>query len=163
MHACDLVKLALTSTQSMLEQILGDLSDADLTVHPVPGANNIAWQLGHLIACEALLARMLPAAEYPTLPQSLQAQADGKTSKTVPPGGYLKKADYLDWSKRVRAATLATVDKLTDADLDKPTPGDWAAWAPNLGALLLLTANHTLMHAGQFSVTRRALNKPVVF
>jgi hypothetical protein len=55
------------------------------------------------------------------------------------------------------------VEKLTDADLDKPTPGDWAQWAPNLGALLVLTANHTLMHAGQFSVTRRALNKPVVF
>ena len=29
-------------------------------------------------------------------------------------------------------------------------------------ALLVLTANHTLMHAGQFSVVRRALNKPVV-
>jgi len=29
--------------------------------------------------------------------------------------------------------------------------------------LLILTANHTLMHGGQFTVTRRALNKPVVF
>ena len=41
--------------------------------------------------------------------------------------------------------------------------GDFAKWAPTIGALLLLTANHTLMHAGQFTVVRRALNKPVLF
>ena len=27
----------------------------------------------------------------------------------------------------------------------------------------LLMANHTLMHAGQFTVVRRALNKPILF
>ena len=30
-------------------------------------------------------------------------------------------------------------------------------------SLLLLAANHTLMHGGQFTVVRRALGKPVVF
>ena len=32
-----------------------------------------------------------------------------------------------------------------------------------LGAMLILIGNHTLMHAGQFTVVRRALNKPVLF
>ena len=35
--------------------------------------------------------------------------------------------------------------------------------APTLGALLLLQSNHTLMHAGQFTVVRRKLGKPVLF
>jgi len=29
--------------------------------------------------------------------------------------------------------------------------------------LLVLTANHTLMHGGQFTVLRRKLGKPVLF
>jgi hypothetical protein len=162
MKACEVIKLSLKSTQSVLQQFLSDLSDQDLLVHPVPNANNIAWQLGHLIAAEAMLGKMVPGATYPTIPDSLQSQLDGKTSKTPPPGGYLKKAEYLDWFNKIRAATIANVERLTDADLDKPTPGDWAKWAPTIGDLLMLTSNHTLMHAGQFSVTRRALNKPVV-
>jgi len=35
--------------------------------------------------------------------------------------------------------------------------------APTLGALILLQSNHTLMHAGQFTVVRRKLGKPVLF
>jgi hypothetical protein len=51
---------------------------------------------------------------------------------------------------------------MSDADLDKPTAGDMAKYAPTLGGLFLLQANHTLMHAGQFTVVRRKLGKPVV-
>jgi hypothetical protein len=38
-----------------------------------------------------------------------------------------------------------------------------AKFAPRLGDLFQLVANHTLMHAGQFSVVRRKLGKPVLF
>jgi hypothetical protein len=38
-----------------------------------------------------------------------------------------------------------------------------AKFAPTVGAMLLLNANHVLMHAGQFSVVRRKLGKPVLF
>jgi hypothetical protein len=162
-NAKEVIKISLQSTGDMLTQFLGDLSDDDVLVRPVPAANNIAWQVGHLIAIEAMLRDMLPGATYPEVPAGLNACADGKTAKTAPPGGYLKKAEYVDWFKKVRSATIANVDRLSEADLDKPTPGDFAAWAPTLGALLVLTANHTLMHGGQFSVVRRALNKPVLF
>jgi hypothetical protein len=163
MKATDTIKTALTSTQQMLQQYLSDLSDADLLIRPVPNANHIAWQLGHLIASEVMLGAMVPGASYPELPAELKSQADGKSAQAPPAGGYLKKAEYLDWFNKVRGATIATVERMSDADLDKPTPPDWASWAPNLGALLLLTANHTLMHAGQFSVVRRSLGKPVLF
>jgi hypothetical protein len=163
MNARDVINNNLKATQGMLQQFLSDLSDEDLLVRPVPAANHIAWQLGHLIASEVMIGEMMPGAKYPELPASLKSQMSGKTAKETPPGGFLKKAEYLDWFNKVRAATIAGVERLSDADLDKPTPPDWAAWAPNLGALLVLTGNHTLMHAGQFSVVRRALNKPVLF
>ena len=44
------LQLALVSTQGMVPMYLGDLSDADLLVRPVPGANHIAWQIGHVIS-----------------------------------------------------------------------------------------------------------------
>ena len=49
------------------------------------------------------------------------------------------------------------------ADLAKANTGGMAKWAPTVASLVLLICNHTLMHAGQFSVTRRALGKPVLF
>ena len=80
-----------------------------------------------------------------------------------PPRGFATKAAYVDLFNRVRDATLAAVEKLNDADFDKPTTGNMAKFAPNVGALLQLAANHTLMHAGQFTVVRRKLGKPVLF
>ncbi len=38
-----------------------------------------------------------------------------------------------------------------------------ARFAPTVGHLLLMLSNHDLMHAGQFSVLRRKLGKPVLF
>jgi hypothetical protein len=164
MQAKELAKIALASTQEMLPMYLGDLSDADLLVRPVPSANHIAWQLGHLIGSEKqLLVEVLPGVKYPDLPPTIMSQANDNTGKATPAGGNLTKKEYIDWFTKVRKATLAAVDKLSDSDLDKPTTGPMAKFAPNLGAFLIMVANHTLMHAGQFTVVRRALNKPVVF
>jgi DinB superfamily len=163
MNAKDVIKTTLKSTGDMLTMFLADLSDEDLLVRPAPSANHIAWQLGHLIAAEAAMGGIIPGATYPELPAHLKSQMDGKSSKTPPPGGYLKKAEYVDWFNKIRSATIANVDRLSDADLDKATPGEFAKWAPTVGVLLVLTGSHTLMHAGQFSVVRRLLNKPVLF
>jgi hypothetical protein len=157
------IKSALHSTMGMYSMYLSDLSDADLLVRPVPAANHTAWQLGHLIASEASMAGILPGAAYPSLPPGFKEQHDKATAAVEPPKGFLKKDEYLRLFGQVREITLAAVDKLTDADLDKPTMGMMAKWAPTLGALLLLTSNHVLMHLGQVTTVRRKLGKPVLF
>ncbi len=164
MRTKDAVNLALRSAQETMQMLLGDMSDKDMAVRPVPGANNIAWQLAHLATAEKyLLGDQLPGATYPEIPASIASLGNERTGKVDPPEGYLPKAKYLECFGQLRAATMAAVDKLADADFDKPITGSMAKFAPTLGALLILTANHTLMHGGQFTVVRRALNKPVVF
>jgi uncharacterized damage-inducible protein DinB len=79
------------------------------------------------------------------------------------PDGFATKAEYAKRFNDVRNATVAAVGQLSDTDLDRPTQGQMAPFAPKLGNLLILVANHTLMHAGQFSVLRRKLGKPVLF
>ena len=49
------IKAALEATQATLHWYVGDFTDADLLVRPVPNANHIAWQLGHLIDSERML------------------------------------------------------------------------------------------------------------
>jgi hypothetical protein len=164
MKASQILDTALNSTQFLTAQYLGDLSDADLLVRPVPGANHIAWQLGHLITSEVNLVRsQLPNAAYPELPAGFAEQHKQEMATQESPKGFLGKQQYIDLFNRVREATKAVVSKLSDADLDRPSTGNMAQFAPTLGAFLLLVANHTMMHSGQFSVVRRKLGKPVLF
>lgn len=163
MLAKDVAKKALSSTHDLLKMYLADLSDKDILTRPVPSANHTAWQLAHLCSAEVMLGSVLPGVKYPEMPPDVAALGNERTGKEDPPQGYLTKAQYLDCFDQMRSATIAALDKLSDADLDKANEGPMAKFAPNLGDLLILMANHTLMHAGQFTVVRRALNKPVVF
>jgi uncharacterized damage-inducible protein DinB len=163
MTSRDAIRAALASTQDILKMYLSDLSDADLLVRPVPNANHIAWQIGHLISAERGICRILPGVAYSELPSGWEEQHDKNTAAQEPPRGFATKAAYLDLFDKTRGATLAALDKMSDADLDRPTEGNMAKFAPTLGALLVLTANHTMMHAGQFTVVRRKLGKPVLF
>ena len=45
----------LSSSEYLVNGYLADLQSSDLLVRPTPGANHIAWQLGHLIASERYL------------------------------------------------------------------------------------------------------------
>ena len=164
MTAKDVMKSALTSTQHMLGMFVADLSDADFLVRPVPTANHIAWQIGHLIKSELQFITVAGGPEAcPKMPDGFGDQHNKQTASQDPPKGFLTKAQYLELFTKTREAALATLAKMSDADLDKPTAGDMAKFAPTMGSLFLLMANHTMMHVGQFTVVRRKLGKPVLF
>jgi hypothetical protein len=162
MKSTEAIATAFKGTSKILNWYLSDLSDADILVRPVPNANHIAWQLGHVISGEPHLVNMgIPDAKYPELPAGFDEKYTKETASSD--SGFLTKGQYLDLFHKVREATLAVVARLSDADLDKPVTGRMAEFAPTVGALLMLTANHTMMHAGQFTVVRRKLGKPVLF
>jgi hypothetical protein len=164
MNTKDMLRSTLDFNHSVVTGLLADLSDADLLVRPVPGANCIAWQLGHLIASEAsMVGKNVPGAAVPELPAGFDNRHNNEASKADPPKGFESKAEYLKLWDKVRAATKAALDKVSDADLDKPVTSDLKRLAPTVAAVFLLAANHELMHSGQFSVVRRKLNRPVLF
>ncbi len=162
MNAKDAIRTALQSSSGILNMYLSDLSDADLLVRPVPNANHIAWQLGHLIAAEQQLGSAIPGAKLIELPAGFAEKHTPATAAVDPPTGFATKAEYLNLFTKRREATLATLAGMSEATLDQPTPGPMAQYAPTFGALLLLVSNHDLMHAGQFTVVRRKLGKPVL-
>jgi hypothetical protein len=163
MNGASAIQTALKATQSVLNMYLGDFTDADLFVRPVPTANHAAWQIGNVIAGDAMLVKsQLPDAAYPELPAGFAETHGPEGAKKDGPDGFLTKAEYLSLFDAVRAATIAAVGGLSDADLDRPVTGDMAQYAPTLGHLFLMLSDHTLMHAGQFTVIRRLLGKPVL-
>ncbi len=158
------IKASLEATKGNLTWYISDFSDADLLVRPVPGANHAAWQIGNVIGGDYYLVKTeFPDAVYPELPPGFLEQHGSKGAADDAPEKFLTKAEYLKLFAEVRAATIAALEKLSEADLDRPTSEKMRSWTPTLGHLFLMASHHTLMHSGQFTVIRRKLGKPVLF
>jgi hypothetical protein len=160
----DAVARTTIRSHELIPFLLSDLSDADLLVRPVLGANHIAWQLGHLIIqeCHSIGSQLL-GVRYPELPPGFEEQHGDGTASVDPPCGFLSKAEYLDLGARTLEATLDTLARLSDADLDMPTKGDASKLAPTLGDLFLSISGNIGIHQGQFIIVRRKLGKPVLY
>ncbi len=161
MTATDVIKNTIAMCHEVLTAYVGDLSDAELLVRSVPQANHIAWQLGHLVASEQ---DMLTKAgfEMPKLPDGFVESHTPETSKSDTAAKFRKKDEYLRLMEQQRAATLAALDALPDASLDKPAPESMREYAPTIGAVFNMIGLHEMMHAAQFVPVRRKLGKPVL-
>lgn len=169
MNGVEVIQVALEETRSNLLWFLSDFSDADMFVRPHPVANHAAWQVGNVIVGDVfMVGEEIPGAQFPVLPVGFRELHGTETPhEGFPPrdgpDGFLSKAELLSLFETVRAATIAVVGRLTDADLDRPCCGSMASFAPTIGHLLILVSNHTLMHGGQIQVIRRVLRKPILF
>ena len=161
MTAKDVIRHSMGLSRSVLTQYLADLTDEDLMVRPVPGANHIAWQLGHLIICENGLNEI--GYPMPALPEGFAESYTKETAGSDDPAKFHKKAQYIELLEQQRAAALAHLEALPDADLDKPGPEEARAYAPTVGAVFNTLGLHDMMHASQFTVVRRRLGKPPLF
>jgi hypothetical protein len=139
-----------------------DLTDAELLVRSAPGANHIAWQLGHAIGGVRELLVAL-GRDAPALPDGFGAAYTRETAASDDPAKFAAKAEYLALMERMKAASLAAVDATADSELDAPGPEEMRVYAPTVGAVLMMLGSHWLMHAGQFVPIRRKLGKPPLF
>lgn len=162
MNTKEAIRGAMSFGHTVLKAYIGDLSDAELLNRPGPGCNHLAWQLGHLIESErGLLESIAPGAGI-ELPADFVAQRAKENAESNDPAKFYGKQQYLDLLDKVRAATLAALDKTSDADFDQPGPERFRKFFPTVGSVYLLIAAHPLMHAGQFVPVRRALGKPII-
>ncbi len=163
MNAIETLNFSLRFSQGVLMGALSDISESDLNTRAVPGSNRLNWQLGHLITSEREILGGIGCA-YPELPAGFSedhANKPEKTSNDLPMRWTVN--DYKTLIEETRAASIAGLAKLSEADLDAPSGGNLASMAPKIGNLFELAAQHFLMHSGQVSVIRRKLGKPVLF
>lgn len=162
MKAQDVLKASLKTTQMIFHSYVNDLTDAELLERPGPGCNHLAWQLGHLISSNSSILNTIAPGAAPTLPAGFDDQHSKAMATSQDYSGFLTKEQYLELFRKLDEATLATFDRLTEDDLDKPSPENWRGKFPTLGSLAVLLASHTMMHVGQWVPIRRRLQKPVL-
>jgi hypothetical protein len=157
-----IIKHGIEMAQQVLTAYVSDLTDAELMMRPAPGANHVAWQLGHLVASDH---GMLAAAgcPVPDLPDGFVETYTKETAGVDDPGRFHTKAEYMDLLATRCAAALEALDAASDEDLDQPAPESMREYAPTMGTLFNLIGMHTFMHGAQFVVLRRKLGKPVLF
>jgi hypothetical protein len=163
MNAVEALKQSMIMPEQVCNGYLQDMTDAELLVRPVEGANHIAWQLGHLIKSEHSMIEAICPGSMPPLPPGFEEKYTKQTAESNNPRDFLTKAEYLKLAQEQRAATKAVLSKLTDADLDKPVPEPLQRISKTVAGIFSMQPTHWMMHAGQWAVTRRRLGRRPLF
>jgi uncharacterized damage-inducible protein DinB len=161
MSAKDIIRHSMSMSDSIINAYLGDLSDAELRIRPIEGMNTIAWQLGHLIGSERYFVEQIKPGASPPLPADFDEGHGRNAFSQDDPSKLYSREKYQELWKAQRAATLAVLDSLSEADLDRKDE-KFPPFAPTAGELLNMCGAHPIMHCGQFVAVRRKLGKPVV-
>jgi hypothetical protein len=153
---------SLQLSLSMLTSATADLTDADLMVRPVPGANHANWQIGHLLSVENQLAGAV-GASVPTLPAGFAERYAKPAAAHDDPAAFLPKATLISLLEQTHAAIIAWVNAATPEQMAAPAPAPVQRLAPTVIDMMTLFTSHLAMHLGQIQVLRRKLAKPVLF
>lgn len=152
----------LRMARNVTEALLSDLTDADLLVRPLPTANHIAWQLGHLITAEHGLVSKVTDQVKRAYPEGWEEKYNKQAASIDDAGHFETKQRYLELLGAQRQATLDAFQAIPPEQLDQPGPESLRRVVKTVGELFLFQAHHELMHAGQYTCTRRKLGKPVL-
>src|ERR1043165_7427431 len=120
MNAKDAARSIMNTADFMVESYLSDITPQEMLVRPAPGANHLAWQLGHLISAETRLVEAAAPGSMPTLPEGFAERHSKATAASNTPAVFLKKEEYLKLAKSPRAASWKSHKNISEAALEKP-------------------------------------------
>lgn len=163
MHARQALRIGIDSGLQLSQSYLADLTDDELLVRPVPGANHIAWQLGHLIVNEHEMIEAACPGSMPALPDGFAEKYTPETAGLDAREAFHPKSVYMNAIEVQRSGTLQALEKLTDEDLDKPAPEKYRNFLKTVGELFAIQGTHWMMHGGQWAVIRRKLGRKPLF
>ena len=157
------IKSALEMANMISMTYLEDLTDAEMMHRPAPGCNHIKWQIGHLISSEHRAISDCYSECMPKLPDGFIDRYTKQTSSDDDPASFDSKETLLKLYQQQRAATLAQLEQVSDAELSQESPESIRSYAPTIGSAFLMQDAHWLMHAGQWAVIRRQLGREPLF
>jgi len=96
------------------------------------------------------------------LPEGFAEAHSKETTGSDEAAAFKTKDEYVSLFDAVREGTRAALEEYPEADLDQPSAEQFREMFPTQGDVFNLIAAHPMMHAGQFVVARRKLDKPVL-
>ena len=163
MKAQEAIKAAAVVPNFLWKMYIEDLSEEDLLVRPVDGANHIKWQIGHLLVSQRSLVEAVCPGKMPALPEGFSQKYTKDTAASDDPAAFDSKAEYIRLADEQTAAIEHIVDGLSDTDLEKPMPERFQRFGPTVAHLFAFLPSHWTMHAGQWAIIRRKIGKPPLF
>ncbi|TVQ64153.1 MAG: DinB family protein [Phycisphaerales bacterium] len=162
MQAIEVIRIAFRLAEHDLP-LLDDMREAPLTRPNSAGGNHPLWVAGHLAFAEAGI-RGVALGEASEL-GDFESLFAGGTTPSDDAGVYPAYDEVVRLFREQRAHTLAALDRLSDADLDRApdAPPDMREWLPTIGQAFMLMIGHQHFHMGQVSDARRAMGKPPRF
>ena len=160
MNAIDFIKHSLESSKGWAMGLIADMQDAPLQQPTSKGGNHPLWVIGHLARGESDLLDCFIHGRENRFPE-LESKFAMKTTPTTNANDYPSMEELMAKFEEIRAATLAYVDTLTEADLDKPSkaPEEFGDFFGTIGKCLSAMCTHVSFHAGQVADARRAAGR----
>ena len=157
MNGVEVLKRMIGTGEQFLLTLADDLREHPLAP-PVEGGNHALWCVGHVAYADRAVLQMAFADENPLAhwKQMFGAGSQPTTDASACP----TLAEVIDQFKQSRAAVLAKLEALTDADLDRPAvqvPEGREQMFGTVGACLCALALHPMHHRGQLADIRRML------
>ena len=148
---------------TLLQSMLSDLSDNQLTFKPSPKSNSIRWLISHLLFTFDGVGQLLGHA--PVLDPNWR-HSFGPSTTDTPAAPTLSKTELLHKLAALREHVLASARNINDELVSQPHGVSFLAGTPlvtrgDLVAHLLTT--HFSFHLGQLSTYRRQLGFAPLF
>ena len=159
MNAIEYIKMSLENGKGWTLGLVNDMRDTPLTQPTPNGGNHPTWVLGHIVRAESDLLDGFILGKPNRFPE-LECCAMG-TTPTTNASDYPSIDELLGKFEEIRSATLAHLDTLSEADLDKKShaPDEFGPLFGTVGSCFAAMATHMAFHTGQVADARRAAGK----
>ena len=157
MQSIELIRDNLTKSRDRVLTRVEEMRE-HAVVFPTPnGGCHTLWTLGHLAYIETLVIRSFMLGEAHPLAAWEETFDGSETSAEI--GRFPPFDDVLATCREVRAATIALLDSLSEADLDTTSANVPDGFMDTFGTYrqcLQYVADHWYMHRGQLADARRS-------
>lgn len=157
----DVIVTQLRASQTLLHRMVDDLKPEEFDRPPCPGANTVAWMLGHLVRTERRILGFW-GVEVPKLAEGFDDQFAPTRKPAVEQPNYGDPKTLIAEFDRHRELLISAVASANADRLNQPLANPHPLFS-TLGAAAAFMALHVVMHTGQISILRRMLGySPVV-
>lgn len=160
-NVAEAMSYSLKKSHLMMHRFIDDLKPHEFEHQPHPGANCVAWILGHLTLVDRRQLTWLGVTDLPPLPDGFEERF--KTTRTTAgeQKGYGDPAELVGLFDAHRQRLIECLPTVDPARFTQP-PSFQTPMFADCGEATLFMGLHVAMHAGQISLIRRSLGYPPV-
>lgn len=153
----------MKQSRDFCEKLLEPFKTPEDWTHQVsPGTNHALWFAGHMATADNFFIGMIDPSKKRDLDDWSKHFGMG-SQPTSDPDDYPPVAEVLDAMRERRGVLLGLLGKMSDVELEKPTPPDVAGFCADYGSIFEMATWHEGLHAGQITMVRRAQGHKPVF